>query len=146
MMTRIQVEFNQQRAEQLLREWQGRLQLQDWLLKVKIVRGNGLDLPVGVQGRCEWVLARREALIKLLNPIDWDPAITWPQDMEATLVHELVHVHLAPIDTFDIGSLQHTAMEQAVYALAHALVDAKRTYWGHPRTPVDAKRTRQASR
>jgi hypothetical protein len=30
---------------------------------------NGLDLPVGIQGRCEWVLARREALIKIGSKI-----------------------------------------------------------------------------
>lgn len=122
-----QVHLTLEQAETLCREWQETLRLQDWDIKVKIARGNGLDLPEGVQGRCEWVLAKRLAFIRILDPVDWDKTILWPQDMEATLVHELLHLHFAPFDDFPEDSQKNTATEQAIVALSFSLVNLKRT-------------------
>jgi len=121
-----EVHLTQDQAEGLLVEWKHRLRLQDWNIKVKVARGNGLDLPCGVQGRCEWTLPRKEAFIRLMNPMDWDPDTCWPQDMEATLVHELLHLHFAPFDTFEVNTPEDTAIEQAIRAISDSLVQAKR--------------------
>jgi hypothetical protein len=120
------VHLTLEQAEALCLEWQRTLRLQDWQIKVKIARGNGLDLPEGIQGRCEWVIKRRSAFIRLLDPVDWDKTCLWPQDMEVTLVHELLHLHMAPFDEFKVGTPKDVAVEQAIVAISNALVTLKR--------------------
>lgn len=105
-------------------KWQKALRLQDWKLAVRIARGNGLDLPPDTQGRCEWTLGRKEALIRILDPVDFPLDCSWPQDMEVTLVHELLHLHFAPFDDFE--GLKDTLSEQAINAISHALVEVSR--------------------
>ena len=125
-MNRSEVLITQEEANRLLEYWQRQLRLQDWWIQVKIVRGNGLNLPAGVQGRCTWTLPRREAFIQLLDPVDWDRDCVYPQDMEATLVHELLHLHFAPFDTFKEEGAKDIASEQAINAIAWALVSLDR--------------------
>jgi hypothetical protein len=121
-----EVHLTHEEAETLCREWQETLRLQHWDVKVKIARGNGLDLPDSVQGRCQWVLTKHSAFIRLLDPVDWDKDILWPQDMERTLVHELLHLHFAPFDDFPVDGPKDIASEQAIEALSLALVNLKR--------------------
>ncbi len=123
---RSEVLITQEEANRLLEYWQRQLRLQDWWIQVKIARGNGLNLPAGVQGRCSWTLQRREAFIRILDPIDWDRDCVYPQDMEETLVHELLHLHFAPFDTFKAEGHKDIASEQAINAIAHSLVSLKR--------------------
>jgi len=125
-MDNIEVHLTQEQAEFLLKEWQERLNLQHWKIKIKVARGGDLDLPGGLQGRCDMILNRLEAFIRILDPIDWDKTILWPQDMEATLVHELLHLHWVSLDKWQANSPEVTAMEQAIHSISHALVDAKR--------------------
>jgi hypothetical protein len=124
--TRQQVLITQPQAEALLAEWQRTLRLQDWDVVVRIVRGNGLELRQGLDGHCNWTLPNKTAFIRISDPVDYDPAIVFPYDMEEILVHELVHLHFAPIAKFDEGSAEDTALEQAVEMLSQALVTAKR--------------------
>ena len=37
---------------------------------------------------------RKEAIIGILDPGDWKKDTDFPHDMERTLIHELVHLHL----------------------------------------------------
>jgi hypothetical protein len=134
-LAHTEVHLTQEQAEALCLEWQETLRLQHWDIKLKIARGNGLDLPEGLQGRCEWVLKKRSAFIRLINPMDWDKTILWPQDMERTLVHELLHLHFAPFDEFPQDSANHVAAEQAIDALSLALVNLKRKHALDPLSP-----------
>lgn len=113
--------MTQEELEALCRTWQKRLRLQDWTVKVRIVRRHELD-HADIQGQVTWVLSRREALIKLLDPIDYLPDCVLPQDLETTLVHELVHLYFAPFDAED-GTLEDIYQEQAIDGLSKALVE-----------------------
>lgn len=110
----------------LCREWQSTLRLQDWDVKVKVVRRSAFGNQ-DAQGECRWVVPKKAALIFILDPVDYPSDIEWPYDMERTLVHELMHLHGAPFDTFDYGSMQDTALEQMVECSADALVRLKRS-------------------
>lgn len=125
-MTHEQVHLNQTQAEALCEEWQAVLGLSQWDVFVKIVRGNGLHLPHDLQGSCEWALRRHEAIIKLMDPVDYDPEFCRPLDMEVTLVHELLHLHFAPFDHSEKGSPDDIATEQVIHHLSEALVRLKR--------------------
>lgn len=83
------------------------------------------EMHPGNQAECEWNLRMRMALIKVLDSVDWDPSTPWPQDQEQSLVHELLHLHFAPFRADD-GTLENVAQEQAIDAIARALVELKR--------------------
>lgn len=105
-------------------EWQRILRLQDWDVIVSIDRAS--NLISDCQGQCEWTLPTKQARIRILDPVDFPPESRWPQDMEQTLVHELLHLHFAPFDRFERESLEHVTMEQAIDLIAGALVNLKR--------------------
>lgn len=125
-MEHVEKHIKPEELDGLLAEWKRILRLEDWDIKAKICRGNGLNMPEGTQGRCEWTEKRKEAFIKLMDPTDWDSTCMYPQDMEVTLVHELIHLHCAPFDTFKESTPEDTAMEQMIVRLSQALVGLKR--------------------
>ncbi len=112
--------WTHKRLQRVCRDWQHRLRLNDW--EVKIVFASLEDLPAESQGACDWNLHARTAEIKVLDPKEWDSAI--PQDVENTVVHELIHLHLAPWDTKN--KAQEIQMEQAIESLSGAFVSLKR--------------------
>jgi hypothetical protein len=67
----------------------------------------------------------RQATIKILESIDYPPDCLLPEDQEATLVHELLHIYTQPFDLPGTGPKQ-LAEEQMLNALAHALVALER--------------------
>lgn len=108
----------------LLAEWQKRLRLQDWNVKVQLRRRHAMSMEDSA-GVCRWQLPKKLACIEIMDPYDYDPgAFGWTQDIERTLVHELLHLHFAPFATHDQPADTH--QEQAVDLIAGALVDAKR--------------------
>lgn len=115
----------QAQLDELLADWQRRLRLRDWNVKVQLRRRHDMSLEDSC-GACRWQLSKKLACVELLDPIDYDPgSFGWPQDVEWTLVHELLHLHFAPFAEFGDGPL-NTAQEQAIDLIAGALVDAKR--------------------
>lgn len=104
-------------------EWQKRLRLQDWVVKCRIARNKeGLEK---VQGNCTWVLTKKMATILVLDPLDYPDDTMHPQDMEQTLVHELLHLHFCPFDD-ESNTPKEIAIEQAVDCIAFALVNTHR--------------------
>lgn len=76
------------------RLWQKRLHLDDWKIETRIVRST--ELKPDTLGNLKWNMNTHSAVIKVLNPLDYDmPAADVPEDMEYTVVHELVHLQLA---------------------------------------------------
>jgi len=117
---------SQGQAQEACKEWQERLKLQHWFVKVKICRRDDMGMDETC-GTCRWVLSRAEALLKLLDPIDYPEDAIVGQDHEITLVHELLHIHFAPFtDKLDADSLEHIAMERATEQIARTLVELKR--------------------
>jgi hypothetical protein len=105
-------------VDQSLQTWQARLDLKDWKIAVDLVRPR--DLEPKTLGNIHWDIDTKEATIRVLSAYDYSlatPAML--DDMEFTIVHELIHLHLA--------SLPHTSdsvmpEEHAVNEIAGALL------------------------
>lgn len=108
-----------------LKLWQERLGLQDWDVVVSICRARDFISP-NAMGECNWVLPKKMAAIRILHQDDFDQGSMQRQDMELTLVHELLHLHHAPFDTFPVGTPEDIAVEQAIHKISKALVDLYR--------------------
>jgi hypothetical protein len=76
--------------------WQKRLNLQDWNISVVVVPAS--ELKPKTLGNVHWELDKKTATIHVLDPADYRlPFKEMLQDMEFTLVHELIHLELAPV-------------------------------------------------
>lgn len=112
-------------------EWQRVLGLQDWRVIVKLVRFAAYGSEqVSKAGEVKVNNEKREALIRITDPEDYalqcDADFEKPQDMERTLVHELLHLHFAPLWHVIKGDVENRFEEHAVNALSIALVTLKR--------------------
>jgi hypothetical protein len=105
--------------------WKKRLRLQDWITVPKIVRERDMAV-CNRNGECEWQLKTKIASIRILDPLDYPEDLIMSQDMETVLVHELLHLHFAPLyaDTQDTSI--DDAQEQAIDCIAMALVNLSR--------------------
>ena len=111
--------------EDLLNEWQNRLGLQDWAIKL-----NGCCTPeeVGyddVVGHTDWTETSKAAKIWILDPKYYGQRIR-PFDWEKTLVHELLHLKMCLLAT-DVPDLQERVAHILIDDLSRAFVDAKRS-------------------
>ena len=80
--------IEEDRLESRLRYWQHVLGLDHWNIVAKIKRR--IDMGDENQGECNWEFIGRSAIVSLLSPLDWINS-DFEQDMEKTLVHELLH-------------------------------------------------------
>jgi hypothetical protein len=102
--------------------WQKRLNLQDWNLSVLVVRSN--ELKPKTLGNIHWDLDKKSAVIRVLDPADYKlPFPEMLQDMEFTVVHELIHLDLAPVlSDLQRSDANRREEEHAVNHLAEALL------------------------
>lgn len=101
----------------LLEYWQRQLRLQDWDVVADVVPARALGGAAGQTTTTPW---RRYAAVQIADPATLDPdAGPGFRDLEATLVHELLHVALA-------GVGDHAPLEPAIEALSRALVALNR--------------------
>lgn len=108
----------------LLREWQKRLGLDDWRIKlVDNCKPEDMTLQ-DVSGCTEWTESGKTARIEILNPQYYGNRIV-PFDYEKTLVHELLHLKTCLVSD-GVDDLQARYMHQMIDDLARAFVDAKR--------------------
>lgn len=88
------------RLDKELKFWQKRLGLEDWNLSLQIVRQASLDKHTW--GNAEWDPDTRSGKIRVLDPRDYNlKGKELNQDMECTIVHELVHIQVSPLDAHD---------------------------------------------
>jgi hypothetical protein len=105
-----------------LRLWQQRLNLTGWNIKVSLVRPSALEPKT--LGNIHWDLDTKTATIDVLSAYDYSMATPeMLDDMEFTIVHELVHLHLAALPK-NAGSVP--TEEYAVNQLARALIDLEK--------------------
>lgn len=117
--------FPKDELENKLKYWQVILGLEYWDIKIKLDRA--INLKDGSMAHVNYVLPKASALIQIVIPEDYNEmGITWPQDMEISLVHELLHVKFAAFDDTEKGTLPDTMMEQTVDSLAKILVTMDR--------------------
>jgi hypothetical protein len=106
--------------------WQKKLGLQDWKITVVVARAS--DLKPKTLGNIHWELDKKTAVIHVLDPADYKlPFKDMLQDMEFTVVHELIHLDLAPV----LADLQRNDAnrreeEHAVNHMADALLTLDR--------------------
>jgi hypothetical protein len=85
------------RLEHQLRTWQKRLGLEDWTFTLRVVRQSEIDS--NSWGASEWDPAAKTGVISVLDPRDYNlKGGELKLDMECTIVHELVHVQVSPLE------------------------------------------------
>jgi len=83
--------------DQKLKSWQRRLGMDDWRLTIRLVREKDLDK--NTWGNAEWDPNQKTGTISVLDPADYNlRGAELRLDMECTIVHELVHIQVAPFD------------------------------------------------
>ncbi|RJG26699.1 hypothetical protein [Paenibacillus thiaminolyticus] len=102
-------------------EWQKVLRLQDWIVGVEICREREMH-EQNRNAEIDAVLPKRMASIRILDPVDYPPDSAEPQDMELSLVHELLHIHLFPLFADREEEMRLVAEEQAIEAISRGLI------------------------
>ena len=114
-------------AAERLWVWQKRLNLQDWNVSVLMSRTG--ELKPKTLGNIHWDMEKKTAVIRVLDPADYRlPFREMLQDMEFTVVHELIHLGFAPV----VSDLQRSDAnrreeEHAVNHMAEALLKLDRS-------------------
>jgi len=109
-----------------LHVWQKRLNLAEWNISVVVARAT--ELKPKTLGNIHWDLDKKTAVIRVLDPLDYKlPYPEMLQDMEFTVVHELIHLEFAPV----VSDLQRSDAnrreeEHAVNHMADALLKLDR--------------------
>lgn len=105
----------------LVAEWAPRLGLGTWTIKIRFCRRS--DLSGGEYADVQYQKTHEWAVIRVLDPGDWSEP-DFPQDIEHSVIHELLHLALAPVlPNNEYGDLPE---EQFVNRMARALLELKR--------------------
>ena len=105
------------RLDHQMKMWQKRLSLEDWNLTVRLVRQSEIDSKSW--GMAEWDPVAKTGTISVLDPRDYNlHGGELKLDMECTIVHELVHIQVSPLDARDEG-----VREEVVNKLMAALMN-----------------------
>src|SRR5882757_4123423 len=106
--------------------WQKRLKLEDWNVSVAVVRSN--ELKPKTLGNIHWDTDKKTALSRVLDPAEYQmPFHEMLDDMEFTVVHELIHLELAPLlSQFSRNEANRREEEHAVNHMADALLKLER--------------------
>lgn len=109
----------------LLAEWQARLGLQDWRIKLHDKCKPEKMMLENAAGCTEWSETVKTARIEIIDPKYYGERMV-PFDWEKTLVHELLHLKTCLVSS-NVLELQERVMHQMIDDLARALVSAKRS-------------------
>lgn len=112
-------------AQAACAEWQRILRLQDWDVKVHVLSGDHQD----ENGLCKQWPKTREALITLMDAASFPGRnyTSFPHDMEALLVHELLHIPFAPMRPKEKDTMAFEHWEATIDTLARSFVALKRS-------------------
>jgi hypothetical protein len=113
----------QAQLEAWLAEWQKALRLQDWQVTVAVRRERAMHSD-DCEGCNRYQPALKRASIHVRDVLDDPENADFPADPEATIVHELLHLHFAPF--YVNKGLVNVFQEQAIEVIAQSLVGLKR--------------------
>jgi len=111
--------------------WAEALCLNDWVIDVEMRRIHTMRHALGT---CYYTYSKSRATIAMTDPRDHDPNSD-PVDMEAVIVHELLHLHYAAIKELVeddckhvVGELENSVcFERPIERLAWALLRLRRS-------------------
>ena len=110
-------EYVQQYVGAKLAVWQQRLKLSDWQISWTMAHRN--DLKPNTVGQIHWDKPSRSASILVLDPSDYRmPFNAMLDDMEMTIIHELVHLKLTSLPHSEAS---RGSEEKAVNGISEAL-------------------------
>lgn len=123
------IDLNDKIVNDLLNEWEERLGLQDWIIKLKYnCKFSDLELE-NCCGETNWEDTIKTATIKIVNPKEYGNDRIVAFDFEQILVHELLHIKFGLLSftqqDYD-GKVTAELRHQLIDDLARALVMAKR--------------------
>lgn len=105
------------RLDRQMKFWQKRLGLEEWNLALRVVRQSEIDR--NSWGSSEWDPDLKSGTISVLDPRDYNlKGGELKLDMECTIVHELVHIQVSPLDARD-----ENTREQVVNNIMVALMN-----------------------
>ena len=114
-------------ATEKLSNWQKRLNLEDWKITVEVARAT--ELKPRTLGNIHWDSERKTAVIRVLDPADY--SLPFPevlQDIEFTVVHELIHLELSPVlAPLQRNDANRREEEHAVNHMTEALLQLERS-------------------
>ena len=112
----------QQHVTERLAYWQHRLKLEDWRISIAPARQS--QLKPRTLGAIKWDKGKKTAEIWVLDAADYHlPYREMLDDMELTIVHELVHLELASLPRSEAS---RSSEEHAVNGIADALLELDR--------------------
>jgi hypothetical protein len=115
-------ELTQQYVAEKLTIWQKRLKLDEW--RISVVMTHRGDLKPKTLGGTRWDKPKKSAVIWVLDPSGYRlPFREMLDDMELTIVHELVHLRLASLPRSEAS---RSSEEHAVNGIAEALLGLDR--------------------
>ena len=102
--------------------WRQRLKLEDWQVSAVMTRRS--DLAPRTLGGIHWDKPKKTAVIWVLDPADYRlPLREMLDDMQLTIVHELVHLELTSLPR---GQASRGSEERAVSGIAEAMLELDR--------------------
>lgn len=111
-------------GKELLKKWQKKLGLTDWLIDLRDNCLPGDFVLENVSGECEYNLTHKSAIIRIINPTCYGDRLI-PFNYEKTLVHELLHIKFGLIDNTD-NQIHDTIVHQLIEEFARLLTDKGR--------------------
>ena len=110
-------EYVQKYVAEKLALWQKNLKLSEWQITWAIAQRR--DLKPNTVGQIHWDMPRKSAAILVLDPADYRmPLNAMLDDMELTIIHELVHLKLTSLPHSEASRGNE---EQAVNGISEAL-------------------------
>jgi hypothetical protein len=137
-----------EQVDRWTKQWQKRLDLGDWRIATLIVRHT--ELKPETLGNLHWDTENHTATIRVLDPCDYElPGSEVPQDIEYTIVHELIHLQLSVLPR---DANARTVEERVVNKISEALFQLEKGPDYRPRAfppkeaAVKSKSASEASR
>jgi hypothetical protein len=108
--------MTQKQLEKICREWQKRLRLQDWKVRIRFSRANEMTVE-GRIGETRISFNNKSATVLVLPEEQWGDEV-WTT-MESVVRHELIHLHIEPA-IVDEKAVLRTEIEAAIECIAEA--------------------------
>ena len=94
------VVYSLEKAKERVEVWKERLDI-DWTIEVTFT--HQMNLPADVQGQISLFPMVKRASLLLPSPETYSVAAMPNQDMEDTIVHELIHIVFEPLDREELS-------------------------------------------